>query len=75
MIHDILSSIEDQLHRCRYPATTGEDPESEEEWWPRLNRQEPYEEALRAAPQRVLDTAKALQGNIERLSRRMRGRS
>ena len=75
MICDILSSLKDWLHRCRHPTTTREDPESEEEWQPRPNRWEPYEEALRAAHQRVLDTAKALWGDIERLSRRTRGRS
>ena len=75
MICNILSSLKDQLHRCRYPTATGEDPESEEEWWPRLNRQEPYEEALRVACQRALDTAEVLWCNIERLSQRMRGRS
>ena len=37
----------------------------EEEQQPRSRRQEPYEEALRAVHQRALDTAKALQGDIE----------
>ena len=74
MICNILSSLQDWLHRCRYPATTGEDAESEE-WWSRPNRWEPYEEALSAACQRALDTAEALWGDIERLSWRMRGRS
>ena len=27
MIQDILSSLKDQLHRCRYPVTAGEDLE------------------------------------------------
>ena len=62
------------MHRCGYPATTGEGLEQEEEWWSRPDRQEPYEEALRVAHQRVLDTTKALQGDIERLSQRSRGR-
>ena len=74
-IGDILSSLTDQLHRHRYPATTGEDPESEEEWQPRPNRWEPYEKALRAACQRALDTTKVLWGYIERLSQRTRGTS
>ena len=74
-IHDILSSLTGQLHWCRYPATTGEDPESEEEWLPRPNRRESYEEALGVAHQRALDTAGVLQGNIERLSQRMRDTS
>ena len=75
MIQDICSSLKDQMHMHGYPATTGEGPESEEEQQPRLNRWEPYEEALRAAHKRALDTAKALQGDIERLSQRTRGRS
>ena len=58
------------MHRCRYPATTREDSESDEEWQP--SRWEPYEEALRAACQRVLDTTKVLWGNIERLNWRTR---
>ena len=54
-----------------------EDLEPRGVWWPRLNRWEPYEEALRVAHQRVLDTAEALQGDIERLSlsQRNKGRS
>ena len=75
VIHDILSSLKDWLHRCRYPTATSEDLESEEEWHPGLNRWEPYEEALRVVCQRALDTAEALQGDIERLSQGMRGRS
>ena len=74
-IWDILSSLKDQMHKHGYPATTGEDLEPQEEWQPRQNRQEPYKEALRAACQRVLDTAKALQGDIERLSQRTRDMS
>ena len=74
-IWDILSSLKDQMHRHGYPATTGEDSKPQEEWWPRLNRWDPYEEALRVGHQRALDTAKALQGDIEKLSQRTRGRS
>ena len=59
---DILSSLKDCVQRCV------EDLEPQGEWWPRPNRQEPYKEALRAACQRVLDSAEALQGDIERLS-------
>ena len=59
-IRDILSFLKDWLHRHGYPAATGEDPESEEEWQPGLNKWEPYEEALRVAHQRALDTIKAL---------------
>ena len=73
-IWDILSSLKDQLHRHGYPATTGEDPKPQEEWGSRPNRWEPYEEALRAACQRALDTTETLQGDIERLSQRVRDR-
>ena len=62
------------MHRHGYPTTTAKGVEQEEEQWPRLSRWEPYEEALRAACQRVLETAEALQGDIERLSWRSRGR-
>ena len=68
MIQDIHSSLKDQMHRHGYPTTTAKGMEQEEEQWPRLNRWEPYEEALRAAHQKALDTAKALQSDIERLS-------
>ena len=61
------------MHRCGYPTTTTKGVEQEEEQWPRLNRQEPYEEALRAAHQKALDTAEARQNDIERLSQRNRG--
>ena len=71
-ICNILSSLTSQLHQHGYPAATREGPESEEEWLPRPNRREWYDEALRAACQRALDTAKALQGDIERLSWGMR---
>ena len=68
MIQDIHSSLKDWIHRHEYPAATGEGSKPEEEWWPRPNRQELYEEALRVACQRALDTAKALQDDIEGLS-------
>ena len=74
-IFDILSSLTDQLLQCRYPAATGEDLESKEVWQPRPNGQEPYEEALRVACQRALDTTKVLWGDIERLGWGMRGTS
>ena len=61
-IRDILSSLKDQMNRH------GEDLEPQEEWQPRPNRWELYKEALRVACQRALDSAKALQGDIERLS-------
>ena len=59
-ICNILSSLTGRLHQHRCPATTGEDPEYEEEWLPRPNRKEPLEEALRVACQMALDTAKVL---------------
>ena len=65
MIQDICSSLKDQMQQHGYPAATREGSEPEEEWWPRPHRQELYEEALRAACQRALDTAEALQGDIE----------
>ena len=71
-ICNILSSLTDQFHQCRYSAATRGDHEFEEEWLSRPNRREPYEEALRAACQRALDTTEALRGNIERLSQRTR---
>ena len=74
-ICDILSFLTGQLHQHGYPATTGEDPESEEEWLPRSDRRGSYVEALRAACQRALNTAEVLQGDIERLSWRTRGTS
>ena len=75
MIWDICSSLKDRMHRHGYPTTTVEDMEQEEEQQPRPSRWELHEEALRAAHQRVLDTAEALQSDIERLSWRSRGRS
>ena len=74
-IWDILSSLEDWLHRHGYSASARGDMEPREGWQSRPIRWESYEEALRAAHQRVLDTANALQDNIERLSQRGRNRS
>ena len=56
-IQDICSSLKDQMHRCGYSTTTTKSMEQEEEQWPKLNRWEPYEEALRVAHQKALDTA------------------
>ena len=75
MIQDINSSLKDRMHMHGYPAATREGSELEEEWQPRLHRQQLYKEALRMACQRALDTTEALQGDIERLSWRTRGRS
>ena len=75
MIQDICSSLKDQMHRCGYSTTTAKGMEQEEEQWSRLNRWELYEEALKVACQKALDTTKALQNDIERLSQINRGRS
>ena len=71
-IQDILSSLKSQLHRCGCPAAI-RNLESQEEVG--LNQCSSYEEALRVAHQRALDTAKALTSDIERISRQRRGRS
>ena len=63
------------MHRHGYTTTSTEGTGQKEEWWPGPRRQEPYEEALRVAHQRALDTTKALQGDIERLGWRNRDRS
>ena len=73
-IQDIFSSLKDWLHRHGHPATT-RDLELQEERWFRPNWQKSYEEALREAHQRALDTAEALKSNIERLSQRGKERS
>ena len=62
-IQDILSSLKGQLPRCGCSATTV-DWELQEEEQVRLSRWGSYEEALRAACQRALDTTKALTSNI-----------
>ena len=72
VICDILSSLTSQLHRQGYPAATGEGQGSKNEWLPRLSRRESYKEALKAACQRVLETAAVLRSDIERLSQGMR---
>ena len=55
----ILSSITSWLHWCGYPDTTREGQES-------------YDEVLRVAQQRALETTEVLPGDIERLSQGMR---
>ena len=55
-----------------YPAATKETRGSKDEWLPRLSRRESYEEALKVAHQRVLETAEVLRSDIERLSWGMR---
>ena len=68
VIHDILSSLTIWLHRQGYPATTREGQGSKDEWLPRFGRRESYEQALKVACQRVLETAEVLRSHIERLS-------
>ena len=68
-IRDIFSSLKGHMQRHV------EDLEPQGEWQSRPNRQEPYKEALRVAHQREVDTADALQGNIERLSLGQRNNS
>ena len=74
-IGNVLSSLTGQLHQHRYPAATREDLESEEEWLPRPNRRGSYEEALRVACQRALDTSEVLWDDMKRLSQRTRDTS
>ena len=70
-IHDILSSLKGQLHQQVYPTAAGETSGLMDECWSRPIRRDSYEVTLweiRAAHQRVLETAKVLRSDIERLS-------
>ena len=58
-ICNILSSLTSQLHQHECPATIQEGQES-------------YEEVLRAAHQKALETAEVLQGDLKRLNQGMR---
>ena len=76
-IHDILSSLSNQLHQWVYPVAAKEDTWGpvDKPWSRPRRREDPYEEALweaRAACQRVLEAAQVLESDIERLSWRMR---
>ena len=73
-IQDILSSLKGWLHRHGHFATTG-DWEPQEDEQVRLSQQGSYEEALKVALQRALDTAEDLKSDIERLSQRRRDSS
>ena len=67
-IQDILSSLTDQLNRWAHSAAPGDlDPQGGK--WVRLDRQGSYEVALWVACQRALETAKALQSDLERLGK------
>ena len=56
------------MHHWVYPATTREAQVSKDEWLLRLSRRELYEEALKVACQRALETTEVLRSDIERLS-------
>ena len=75
MIQDILSSLKDQLHRCRYPATAREDLEPQE--GDGLNQMDgDYMRKLLGQPIKGCWTLlRHFKGNIERLSQRVRDRS
>ena len=73
-IQDKLSSLTDWLNRRSHPTTNGDlDPQGGE--WVRLDWQGSYEVALQVAHQRALETAKALQSDLERLGKKQRERS
>ena len=65
---DILSSLADRLHRWAYPTAT-RDLDLQEGGWVRLGQQESYEVALWVACQRALETAEALQSDLERFGK------
>ena len=71
-ICDILSSLTSQLHWQVCPATAGEPWGPMDECLFRLSRRESYEEALKVAHQRPLETTEVLRSDIERLSQGMR---
>ena len=72
-IQDILSSPMDQLNKQAHPTATG-DLDLQQGKWVRLDQQGPYEAALWVAHQRVLETTKALQSDLERLGKEQRKR-
>ena len=71
---DILSSLQTQLQRQMYPAKA-KDLGAHGGEWVGSDPLQSYEAALWAASQRALETAKALQGNLERFNDECRGRS
>ena len=73
-IQDILSSLTVQLQRWTLPTTT-KDLGPQEGEWIGLDWQGYYEVGLWAAHQGALETAKALQSDIERLGSEQRRRS
>ena len=72
VVPHILSSLTSWLHWQVYPAAAREGQRSKDEWLPRFSKRESYEEALRAACKRSLETTEVLRNNIERLSQGMR---
>ena len=72
-IQDILSSLKSQLHRCGC-SSTGRNLESQDRQV-ESNWHDSYEEGLRAACQRALDTTEALESDLERLHWQRRDRS
>ena len=72
-IQDILSSLKSQLHRCGC-SSTGRNLESQDRQV-ESNWHDSYEEGLRAACQRALDTTEALGSDLERLHWQRRDRS
>ena len=73
-IQDILSSLQTQLQRQMYPAKA-EDLGAHGGEWVGSDPPQSYKVALWAAHQRALETAEALQGDLERLNNECRGRS
>ena len=69
-IQEILSSLQDRLQRWTSSAEAGDTLESKRELAPQT-----YEAALRIACQKVVETAVALQSNLDRLDNELRGRS
>ena len=68
-IQEILSSLWDRLQRQTSSAEDEDAPERESAPLPT------YEAALRVACQKVMETATALQSNLDRLDNELRGRT
>ena len=74
VIHYMLTSLMVRLQRQTQPTTTGDvSPHAGE--WIGLDQQGSYKVALRAAHHRALETAKALQDDLERCRSEQRRRS
>ena len=68
-IQEILSSLQERLQRWTSPTEAGDMFRSEGE-----SAQQTYEVALRVVHQKVVETAAALQSNLNRLDNELRGR-